>query len=341
VRVFLNGRGLEVDGAFLGAALLGREISRGTLPYLYCGNGSCRDCNVLLEGLPDLPACRLPVCTGLSVRTSEEDGRENALSLAVASPNVRDDVADELTCDVAVIGAGASGRAAAAAARSAGRRALSPTRRGWGPDATGKVLHFEARAVVEEGVTAPSPVLVRDLALFCYQDGTAHRIVARDLILATGAREWVPTFPGSTLPGVLPCDLAERYLALGHAPGSHVLVTARGERGAALVRDLLRCGARSARQIPEDMMLASVAGESRVDRARLVPRDVELRTPGSDDQVEVDSVIVAGVRLPSIGIARALGCEIEYDADLGGERVVQSSDGQTTVPGVWVAPRAL
>ena len=121
---YLDGARYPVAGQdFLGAELLERFAlgaaipGDGELPYLFCGNGSCRDCNVLVEGISDVASCRIPLTSGLSVRVGEGAGDENALSRKTPAPPD----GEPLVSDVLVVGAGRSGSAAARAHRGKGR----------------------------------------------------------------------------------------------------------------------------------------------------------------------------------------------------------------------------
>jgi thioredoxin reductase len=51
----------------------------------------------------------------------------------------------------------------------------------------------------------------------------------------------------------------------------------------------------------------------------------------------VDTVVFEGARVPSLGLARALGCETYYDPRLKGDRAKVSAQGNTTIPGVFLA----
>ena len=70
-------------------------------PYLFCGNGACRDCNVLVDGLVDIPSCRVDVVPGMSVRSGEGAGEENALSRKIDGHSE----GPELVCDEALVSA--------------------------------------------------------------------------------------------------------------------------------------------------------------------------------------------------------------------------------------------
>lgn len=294
----------------------------GEPPFLFCGNGACRDCNTLVDGLPDLPSCRIPVVPGLSLRTAEADGTENALSRVWSAGTIERGA--PLTGDVLVVGAGPAGLAAAGAARDAGAV---------------DVLILEARFQSDEAVTSPAPVLPADGGLHGLMEGSFRLLRFGSVVLATGAFVPLPAFPGSTLPGVMPIDLAERYVAHGSFPGARVLVTGSGPREERLGRELLALGVSEVTVLPASSLLVSISGGAWVQSATIVSRRVEERSRSRD--LKVDAVVVSGRPVPSLGLARALGCRLVYDRSLPGDRAEVAEDGASSVEGVFLAGDAV
>lgn len=297
---YLDGKPLPLGGEVLIGARLLREFDpraripgRNEPPYLFCGNGTCRDCNVSIDGLPDLPSCRLPLATGLSLSGSGE----GALPSRIVAP-----AGESVQCDVLVVGAGEAGEAAAAAAR----RKLAA------------VLHVEARHVDREGVRSPCPVAVEGFNLVVFDKGQKRSVMARTIVLATGWRDALPTFPGSTRLGIIPMDLLERYVAHGFLPGETVLLVGRDLRSPKLRTDLVRLGAK---RIELASSLLGPLGPSRID-------DFEI-------------VAVGGRREPSLSLAKALGCRTYYDHDLRHERLDVTAEGRTSVAAVFGAGGAV
>ena len=331
-RFFLNGEELTADESieFAGAAVM-KQFRRGSkvppageLPYLFCGNGSCRDCNVLVEGLPDLPCCRFPLCPDLSLGTSgssgESSGEENALSRIVAPPRL--DASPQPT-SIVVVGAGPAGLEAARAARDAG---------------VNDVDVLEARLMSLPAVRSPEPAIVLDGELFCLRDGALVPLKWKALVIATGAFDRVHSFPGSTLPGVLPMDLTERFAERNFLPGSRFLLCGEVERAGRLGECLEKLGAARVIVASQEMILASARGERRVSGASLVASDLDKRAlPEGEVDVDVDTLVVEGARAPSLGLVRALGCETYYDPQLKRDGAKVSAQGRTTIPGVFLA----
>lgn len=222
---FLNGEPLPLgEDSLIGARLL-RELdpraripAPGEPPYLFCGNGTCRDCNVWIDGLPDLPSCRLPLASGLSLACTGEGALPSRVVLPLGNP---------LRCDVLVVGAGEAGLAAAAASRRTART----------------VLHVDARRLDDEEVHSLCTAVTEAGSLVVLHQGQKRAVHAGSVVLATGWRDVFPTFPGSTRPGIMPMDLLERYVTHGYlAGGSFLLIGSRARVGSLRV-NLLRLGA--------------------------------------------------------------------------------------------------
>ena len=90
-------QGLDIEFTFNGAAVAGREgepiaaalYAAGyrvlrTMPRFgdarggYCMIGRCTDCMVIVDGIPNVPACLTPVTAGLDVRTQHGLGQTTA-----------------------------------------------------------------------------------------------------------------------------------------------------------------------------------------------------------------------------------------------------------------------
>jgi pyruvate/2-oxoglutarate dehydrogenase complex dihydrolipoamide dehydrogenase (E3) component len=285
---FFEGRELPFEGpGFAGAQLLGSNGSRAPIPgpeeppYLFCSNGSCRDCNLLVDGFSDLPACRVPLAPGMSLRSGEGAGEENALSRRLG----RLPAGDPVVAEVFVLGAGVSGRAAAEESRRRGAETVA----------------VDARSGEQEFVRARCPAGVADGKLFLHEEGRRREVRARAIVLANGARDATPRFPGATLAGVLPLDLLSRYLDLGQLPG----------------RSFLAEGA--------PPVVERVSGRVRVERVAIA----------GGREFEVDLVFVRPGREPALELAKALGCRTVFDPSLGQERLVLEDGVRTSVPGVF------
>jgi NADPH-dependent 2,4-dienoyl-CoA reductase/sulfur reductase-like enzyme len=151
--------------------------------------------------------------------------------------------------DVAVVGAGPAGIAAAVAAREAGasvvvidrypaiggqiwKRAFDdppvapPAARGEGSRWSARLAASGARLLLETSVWG-----VRDAhtLLTEHADGTPGAVRARALVLATGAHDQAAAFPGWTLPGVMTAGGAQALVkAQATLPGRRILLAGAG-----------------------------------------------------------------------------------------------------------------
>lgn len=307
---YLNGAALPAGGArYAGEALLahaGADVripSSEEPPFLFCGNGNCRDCDMLVDGIDDLPVCRIPIASGLSLRTGAGAGESNALAAKLDAPAS----AEPLVADVVVIGTGVAGTSAARAVMNRGVA----------------VTVFEARA------PNPQPVAVVKQRIITYKDGASRPIEPRAVIVATGARDRYPAFPGSGLPGVFSMDLLERYVVLGFVPGNDIVLDGAGTRSKRLGEKLKALGAVSVTVLPKEERLIAVEGKLRARTARTTERILRANT-----------VALAGQREPSIALAKALGCAARYDRASGVERLEVDDDGSSSRAGIYIAGAA-
>jgi hypothetical protein len=170
--IFFNGGEilLEPSRRFAGAALLAASGKSENLPsldgppYLFCGNGACRDCNLHVDGIDDVASCVLPLAPGMSFRAGEGAGEENALSRNLRG--LERGTKEGSSCELLIVGAGLAGAAALEAARSLGLEAIV----------------FDSRS--DRG--SPRPVSVREGRLVVADGGYTREVRARSVVLATG-----------------------------------------------------------------------------------------------------------------------------------------------------------
>ncbi len=200
--------------------------------------------------------------------------------------------------------------------------------------------------------------------------GAVPRVRASAVVLATGAYDRPIAFPGWTLPGVMTAGGAQALAkGQGVAPGRRVLLAGAGpfllpvaeqlaKTGAEVVavaeatrrRDWLRAGPRmaaypgrlvdyaryrtSVRRIIWGHVIVRAEGDDRVRSATLAPAAADWSPTGRERTFEVDAVCTAYGFLPSVDLARALGCALDGDA------VAHDHDMRTTIPSVFVAGEA-
>jgi hypothetical protein len=88
------------------------------------------------------------------------------------------------------------------------------------------------------------------------------------------------------------------------------------------------------RRIEWGHVIVRADGEGRVRSATIAAAGPDWAPAGSERTFEVDAVCTAYGFLPSVDLARALGCELRGDA------VAHNEDMATSVPGVFVAGEA-
>ncbi|HEY6888245.1 MAG TPA: FAD-dependent oxidoreductase, partial [Solirubrobacter sp.] len=298
-------------------------------------------------------------------------------------------MSEEKQVDVAIVGGGPAGMAAAIAARRAGSSVVvideyaAPGGQIWRRrfDEVGsfapKSLPPEAREQVAAFSTSGAELLAgRSVwgtpepgVLMLTGDGPA-RVRARAIVLCTGAYDRPVAFPGWTLPGVMTAGGAQA-LAKGQGvlPGKRVLLAGAGpfllpvaaqlaSLGAEIVavaeatrrREWVGVGPRMAahparlvdyakyrtrvRKIVWGHVIVRAAGEGRVRSATIAEAGPDWAPAGAETTFEVDAVCTAYGFLPSVDLARALGCE------LAGDAVAHNEDMRTSVAGVFVAGEA-
>jgi D-hydroxyproline dehydrogenase subunit alpha len=295
------------------------------------------------------------------------------------------DLADRIVVDVAVVGAGPAGIAAAVAASGCGASVAvvdeygQPGGQIWkrprGTDAVPEDAHRWCQALEHSGARLLADTVVwgvRDehTLLTATAAGRAGTIRARAIVVATGAYDRPVAFPGWTLPGVVTAGAAQSLAkAESVLPGRRILVAGSGPfllpvarqlslRGAAMVavaeatrrREWMRAGPRMLRH-PARLrdyvayrgrlrrmpflwghVIVRADGDGRVESVTLARADGAWRPQaGTERTFAVDAVATAYGFLPSIELARALGCALD------GAAVVHDARMRTTVPHVFVA----
>ena len=274
--------------------------------------------------------------------------------------------------DIAVIGAGPAGLAAAAAARRAGARValLDAGFRAGGQYWRHRDGHDPIPAALRQDLLPGHAVwhVEADSDGFTTHT-TAGEIRSHTVIIATGAYDRQLPFPGWTLPGVFTAGGAQAMLKGHGVPvGERVVVAGTGpfllpvaaglgdrvvgvfEAGSPLrfARHPLAVarnpgklveGARYLRalRVPVRTRTAVVAahGDDRVRAVTVATLDREWR-PVAEREIECDAVAVGYGFTPQLELPLQLGCDTRLDAD--GSLVATADRWQrATVPGVYLA----
>ncbi|TIW18770.1 MAG: pyridine nucleotide-disulfide oxidoreductase [Mesorhizobium sp.] len=180
------------------------------------------------------------------------------------------------------------------------------------------------------------------------------------LVIASGARDFVPSFLGWELPGVFGAKAGLALLdSYGVFEGQRVLILGTSDIALRLMRSLrskqitvagvvepgdsIAAGPEAAAWIEGEgipvhfgAVIASAYGKVAVEGARLVTLD----GTGSEE-IACDSIAVAVATLPNVELPAAMGCRMRFSAELASWVPEVSAQGETSLDGVfYLAPKA-
>jgi glycine cleavage system T protein len=189
-RFLLDGRRLPYEPGDTVAIAILRAGEHPNYGGTLCLAGDCGNCVAEVDGIAWVRTCQTPARSEMDVRRHPADG----------APAWHDPEADSTEievqreeADLAVIGAGRSGTAAAAEAKRAGRQ----------------VTLLEAAQGMEVVAVYAGPTLIARTP-----EGMLH-IRANEVVVATGAAEIQPVCPGSGLAGLFTARAAQKLHAAG------------------------------------------------------------------------------------------------------------------------------
>jgi NADPH-dependent 2,4-dienoyl-CoA reductase/sulfur reductase-like enzyme/Fe-S-cluster-containing hydrogenase component 2/bacterioferritin-associated ferredoxin len=204
-----------------GVHIFGHHAKDGSPQGIFCANGQCSQCLVIADGLP-VKACMTPLREGLTVASVEGLPR---LPEEDAVPHVSPIV--PVATDVLIIGGGPAGLSAAIELgklgvptlivddkdRLGGKLVLQ-THKFFGSveDSYAGTRGFEIGNIlaaeiakhpsVEVWLNTTAVAVFSDRIVGVVRDGRYIAVTPAKLMVATGAREKMLSFPGNTLPGV-------------------------------------------------------------------------------------------------------------------------------------------
>jgi NADPH-dependent 2,4-dienoyl-CoA reductase/sulfur reductase-like enzyme len=263
-----------------------------------------------------------------------------------------------MSFDVAVVGAGPAGLAAASAAAQAGKRVVLLD---GGPRPGGQYWRHRAGQPHRSYEYLSNVDYRPDSRVWFLEEGfTLHtetdEVHAERLIIATGAYDRVVPFPGWDLPGVVTAGGAQAMLkGQGVAIGQTVVVAGTGPFLLPVATGLAAAGVK-VRAVyeaaglfipPPTKMFEAARYMAELGRRRIPyrtgrvvveahgDRRVEAVTMSDGRVVECDTLAVGYGFTPQIELALAAGCATEVD---DGSLVVTVDNGQmTSIPGVYAA----
>ena len=400
IRFRWNGEDVEAaSGDSIAAALsaagvlaLGRRRG-GRERGQFCGMGACMECLVIVDGSRSTRACMTEVADGMDVRAQSD---AEAGPQFTGPPPAPGHAAFET--DLAVIGAGPAGLNAAIVAANAAATVLvideraaaggqyyKPRSSGWRGSRPSDAQHLRGAELRRRAEASGARILLGETVWYVRgsDDGTTFeirshgaagqtRVLARALIIATGAFERPAMIPGWTRPGVMTIGagqtLVRRY---GVAPGANVLIAGNGPLGLQLAAEMRVAGARVAALVERASLRpgaalarAALAAPGLVrdgvgyrlrllrdgvsvfggwEVAEIVGGDVVeaaiLRrvSDGARRTVAADVVCIGDGFAPQTELARLLGVTLDLDRSTGVANPRREPDGSTEIPGLWIA----
>lgn len=276
------------------------------------------------------------------------------------------------TCDVAVVGGGVAGMAAAIAAAGTGARAMlfddQPCLGGaqdYDPSlADGGLASLrDALAGTKVRVCLNTTVtgIFADNALIAMSASALLQVRAKRIVLATGADEQLAVFRNNDLPGVMLGSAASRLArCYGVRPGRRATIVAADDEGYRVALTLVQAGIEvqalaDLREGPVDATLAVRLEQAGIE---ILPRHGPVEAHGTRGNMHVSSIVVAPLsaegtlsrdrvreiqcdlvavsvgRSPSLGLAAQAGAKVVYDS------AVQALAAQDCPAGLCIAGSA-
>src|SRR5918993_274222 len=360
VSLSFDGREIEaLEGETVAAALAASDIvavrqARSGAPRgPFCGMGVCFDCLVTVDGRPSQRACLTKVLAGMDVRSSPA---ATASAIEPARP------ADEIACDVLVVGAGPAGLSAARALAVAGAdvvvlderlypggqffKPLAPSHQA---EISSLDSQFRDGAVLMQSTQRAGARLVNEATVWAAF--SAHEIAAivagqsmlyrpKRLVLATGAYEQSPTIPGWTLPGVMTVGGLQTAAELLDGGANVVAVLEAAPRpGLAQMGALAGAAMADPFLMVDGLSLAARLG-SKLHwgrrATRLVGDDRVRGIQAGDPRFDADVVALNYGFASSSELARALGCAHRFvPRGNGSMETLTDANGRTSLAEVF------
>jgi sarcosine oxidase, subunit alpha len=261
---------IGLEGEAISAALFANGVTRfsehkrdGAPQGIFCANGQCAQCTVLVDGYP-AKACVTPLRSGMSIATLRgSPALPWAGALAAGAP------LRSVQTDVLVVGGGPAGMGAAMELaelglsviladdkESLGGKLLLQTHKFFGSESDcyagrrgyeiARELEARLEAMPRVRILKRSPVvgIFKDGAAGIYEDSSSYLLVRfRALLVAAGAREKSLLFPGNHLPGVIGAGAFQTLVNRDRVrAASRVLVVGSGNVGLIAAYHALQAG---------------------------------------------------------------------------------------------------
>ena len=197
---------------------------------------------------------------------------------------------------------------------------------------------------------------------FTREDDKQGSVIAKNILIATGALEKGIFFKGWTKPGVMGAGAAQKMMHVHRVlPGGKVLVVGSGNVGLIVSYQLAQAGAvvsgviealpevsgyqvhagkirRMSIPIMTSHTIVEALGNGQVEGAVLARAGADFRiVEGTEFEVSCDLIILAVGLRPFDELLRALGVEMAYISGLGGFVPLHDENLETSKRGVYVA----
>lgn len=228
----------------------------------FCAIGKCSSCLMSVDGIPNVRICITPVKEGILVEIQDQKAELPSVTEAKAEKETVD-------TDLAVVGAGPAGLAAAISASELGTdvvvidenpliggQLIKQTHKFFGSkDSYAGARGIEIANILMKGLKATKAKWILNSSVVgCYENKThlievvqnnrkLIEVKAKNVIVATGAMENMLAFPNNDLPGVMGAGGVQTLMNVyGIKPGKNVLMIGSGNVGLIVGYQLLQAG---------------------------------------------------------------------------------------------------
>lgn len=299
--MIFEGRDIAVQAGDTVAAALYRAGVRVFRHGLLCCAGNCDNCELTIDGVTNSKSCLTPARADQSVCRPSMSGLPTAVEEACRH--------EHHFTDIAVIGGGRAGVAAALEQAREGRRVYLIERE----SALGGKLRYSHGAIAEP--QEPTLTVLRNATCFGLYEGnllgieqknTLIHLRAGKVIVATGAYETAVVFGNNHLPGVMLSTGVERLLHLNQVvPGSRAVVIEAGGPSAGVTEALRSAGA----EIAAVLSIADVEGAEGTDSV------THIRTRSG--RLSCDLAVICGPRVPELSLLAEAGGKLQWKEEAG------------------------
>ncbi len=256
--------------------------------------------------------------------------------------------AQNLELDVAIVGGGISGEAAAGVLSGTGCR--------WGlfekEAALGGRARLQRDAPFGEAGSGPE-VRTRTAAIGIYGDAGGRflamvqrthevpqllKVYARKFLLAMGSHPHLPTFENNDLPGIYAAEAMQKLLLRdGLMPGERICLVGSGPELNTLAAELTQRGAEVVAVVDREGRSGTLEGVPVRAHgiAHVTGLTVRARS-GEERHFRCDTIGLCGVQVPSFELGRQGGAEVVFDERSSSFGVVVDGDGRTASHDLFV-----